>query len=228
MITRRFDARASRERGVEVVGDPRRARSRPRARLAGRQERFELAEAAARDPGAEPHGERERRGRGDEPSGTRTPCPEPSRGPARYAASATAVIVHATSTTPRVKMPHDQTRSAFDRNFIAAAISRKPMTTFTRASHGPDRGSWLTSCGAIASATNGSAKVAEYASSPAIGRCHSPWAATTSRVPMNAAVHVSDVMVKVSAISSVPAADVPRRRDMPSSRDIRPTGRRSS
>ena len=36
---------------------------------------------------------------------------------------------------------------------------------------------------------------------------------------MNAAVQVSEVMVKVSAISSVPAADAPRRRDMPSSRD---------
>jgi hypothetical protein len=37
-------------------------------------------------------------------------------------------------------MPHDQTRSAFERNFIAAANSRNPMTTFTRASHGPERG----------------------------------------------------------------------------------------
>src|SRR5205823_6445604 len=83
------------------------------------------------------------------------------------AASATAVTVHARSTSPLVKMPHDHTRSAFDRNFIAAAISRNPITTFTRAIHGPDRGSWLTSCGAIASATNGSAKVAEYASNPA-------------------------------------------------------------
>ena len=102
------------------------------------------------------------------------------------------------------------------------------MTTFTRASHGPDLGSWLTSCGAIARATNGSAKVAEYASSPAIGRCHSPCAATTSSVPMKAAVQVSDVTVKVSAISSVPAADVPRRRDMPSSRVRTPDGSRSS
>ena len=66
-----------------------------------------------------------------------------------------------TSTTLRVKMPHDQTRSAFDRNFIAAASSRNPITTFTRASQGPERGNWLTSCGATASTTNGSAKVAE-------------------------------------------------------------------
>ncbi len=71
------------------------------------------------------------------------------------------MTVQAPRTTVRVKTPHDHTRSAFERNFIAAAISRKPITTFTRASHGPDRGSWLTSCGAIASATNGSAKVVE-------------------------------------------------------------------
>src|SRR5215204_351451 len=129
------------------------------------------------------------------------------------------MTIQDTSTTLRVTIPHDHTRSALDRNFMAAAISRNPIATLTRASHGPDRGTWLANCGAAASATNGSANVAEYASSPATGRCHSPCAATTSRVPRNAAVHVSDVTVKVAAMSSVPVTDAPRCREAASARD---------
>ena len=41
---------------------------------------------------------------------------------------------------------------------------------------------------------------------PASGHCQSPCDATTSSVPRKGAVHVNDVSVNVSAISSVPAA----------------------
>ena len=41
-------------------------------------------------------------------------------------------------------------------------------------------------------------------------------------------MQVSEVMVKVTAISSVPAGDAPRRRDAPSSRESIRTGSRSS
>ena len=56
---------------------------------------------------------------------------------ARHPATAT----HVASTTSRVKMFQPQTRSTFETNFIAAATSRKPITTFTEFSQPPDRGS---------------------------------------------------------------------------------------
>src|SRR5215204_2151052 len=102
------------------------------------------------------------------------------------------MTIQDTSTTLRVTIPHDHTRSALDRNFMAAAISRSPIATLTRASHGPDRGTWLANCGAAASATKGSA---------------------------NVAVHVSDVTVKVAAMSSVPVSVAPRCREAASARD---------
>ena len=183
------------ERAVEIVDQPSQL-SRMRGcggECRRRQEGFQFAEPASGN--AARRATPQRRAVATAAAASRGPR---AAVPARYTARPTAITIHDTSTTSRVKMPHDHTRSAFDRNFIAAASSRNPITTFTRASHGPERGNWLTSCGAGASTTNGSAKVAEYASSPAIGRCQSPCAATTSSVPRNAAVQVSEVRVNVS------------------------------
>ena len=112
-------------------------------------------------------------------------------------------------TTSRVKIPHRQTRSTFEMNFIAAATSRKAIMTFTELSHPPDRGRRAIHCGISASTKNGSAKTVEKASMPTSGHCQSPPAAITSNVPMNGAVHVNEVSVKVSPISSVASVWLP-------------------
>src|SRR5689334_14281141 len=106
-----------------------------------------------------------------------------------------AIAIHEISTTVRVKTCQLQTRSALERNFIAAAISSRPIVTFVARSQAPDFGSDPTACGTMASATNGSANTVEKASIPASGHCQAPCDATTSSVPRNGAVHVKDVSV---------------------------------
>ena len=115
------------------------------------------------------------------------------------------MTIHETITTSRVNTPQPHTRSAFDRNFIAAASSSMPIVALTATSHGPDCGSEATNRGASARATNGSANTVANASMPASGHCQSPWDATTSSVPRNGAVHVNDVRVNARPISNVPA-----------------------
>src|SRR5258705_10607339 len=105
-------------------------------------------------------------------------------------------------TTSRVKIPQRHTRSTFDRNFIAAATSSKPITTLTALSHPPDFGSCETSCGTSANTKNGSAKTIENASMPTTGYIHLPCAAITSSVPPNGPVQVNDASENISPIKS--------------------------
>src|SRR5688500_12865196 len=99
-------------------------------------------------------------------------------------------------------MPQPQTRSTFERNFIAAAISKKPITTLTELSQPPDLGSCETSCGASARIKNGSAKTVEKASIPITGKNQFPCAAMTSSDPTKGAVQVNEVSEKVKPIKS--------------------------
>src|SRR5688500_2639161 len=107
-------------------------------------------------------------------------------------------------TTSRVKIPHLQTKSTFEINFIAAATSRNPIATLIEFIQPPARGKFETSCGASARTKNGSAKTVEKASIPTSGICHSPLEAVTSIVPTNGEVQVKLVRVKVKPIKSAP------------------------
>src|SRR5215469_2960974 len=107
-------------------------------------------------------------------------------------------------TTCRVNMPQRHTRSAFERNFIAAATSRKPTKTLTEIIQPPDFGSCDRNCGARARKKNGTANTVEKASMPTSGHRQFPCAVMTNNVPTNGAVHVNDVSVKVEPIKRAP------------------------
>src|SRR5579871_1960054 len=113
--------------------------------------------------------------------------------------------VQMASTVVLVKISQCHTKSALERNFIAAAISRNPMTTLTEFIHPPARGNCVISCGASASKTKGIANASENPVMPTNGQRQLPCAASTSKVPTKGAVQVNEVREKVSPISSVPA-----------------------
>src|SRR5215469_8492063 len=107
------------------------------------------------------------------------------------------IPTHVAKTTCRVKIPQRHTRSAFERNFIAAATSRKPTMTLTEIIQSPDFGNCDRTCGASARKKNGTANTVENASMPASGHRQLPCAVITNNDPTNGAVHVNDVSVKV-------------------------------
>src|SRR5688500_2989554 len=94
--------------------------------------------------------------------------------------------------------------SAFDANLIAAPTSSSPMSTRIVRIHSPALGRRATYRGASASRKNGSAKAAEYTSTPTTGVIHDPRDARTSRVPTEGAVQVTDVSVNVAPMRSAP------------------------
>jgi len=102
--------------------------------------------------------------------------------------------------------PVRHTRSAFEKNFRAAAISNKPTTTLTSLSHPPARGRAAVHRGTRARRKNGVANTTENTAIPANGRIQSPRAAETSNGPTNGAVHVNDASVNANPISTDPAA----------------------
>src|SRR4051794_39448649 len=101
-------------------------------------------------------------------------------------------------------MPHFQTRSTLEMNFIAAATSRKPIATFTEFIQPPARGSCEIHCGTSARIKNGRAKTVENASIPTSGIRQFPCDAETRIVPTKGDVHVNDVKVNVRPISRAP------------------------
>src|SRR5579871_2136565 len=75
-------------------------------------------------------------------------------------------------------------------NFSAAAISRKPITTFTLLSQPPDFGNAFIALGKSASKKNGSAKTDANTVMPTSGTNHSPRENETINVPTNGTVQV--------------------------------------
>src|SRR5215213_92706 len=119
------------------------------------------------------------------------------------------IAIQIASTTGRVKIPQCQTKSTFERNFIAAATSRKPIETLMEFIQPPARGSCETHCGTSASTKNGKAKTVEKASIPRSGICQLPCDAETRIVPTNGDVQVNEVSVKVKPIKSAPTIPLP-------------------
>src|SRR5438552_9745397 len=110
---------------------------------------------------------------------------------------------HSHSTTSRVNTCQPHTRSAFDRNFTAAASSRNPIVVLSDTIHAPPFGNRASHPGTSASTTKGKAKVVEKIASPSAGQRQLPCDAVTRSVPTNGAVQVNDVSAKVSPMSSV-------------------------
>src|SRR5512144_2061845 len=110
------------------------------------------------------------------------------------------------STAVRDNIPVPHTRSAFEKNFTAAAIAKSPTMIFTSRSHDPARGSAVVHRGASARRKKGSANTVENTAIPTSGTCHSPREADTTSGPTNGAVHVNDASVNAKPISTDPAA----------------------
>src|SRR5262245_61297505 len=119
------------------------------------------------------------------------------------------MLTQTANTTWRVKMPQCQIRSTFDRNFIAAAISRKPITTCSEFIQPPDFGNRDNTCGTKARTKNGTANTVENASMPARGQRQFPCDVMTSKVPTKGAVQVNEVSVNVKPISNAPSTLLP-------------------
>src|SRR5271167_3760783 len=113
-----------------------------------------------------------------------------------------AMATHIASTRSREKKCHDQMRSTFEKNFSAAAISRKPITTFTLFIHVPERGSDFIAFGKSASRKNGAAKILANTTMPRSGTNHDPRENATISVPTNGTVQVKLVSEKTNPMST--------------------------
>src|SRR5687768_192480 len=103
-----------------------------------------------------------------------------------------------------VRKPRRHCKSTLERNFSAAASSRKPMKALTVTSQEPDFGILARYEGNSASRKNGEAKAVLKASMPTIGQTRSPCVAEASNPPTKPNVQVKEVSVKVSPIKSGP------------------------
>src|SRR5665647_388413 len=110
------------------------------------------------------------------------------------------------SEVQREMSPVLQTRSALDRNFAAAAISKSPTTTLTSRSHPPARGNAAVQRGTSARRKNGVANTMENTAMPASGLIQSPRAADTSKGPTKGAVQVNDASVNANPARTEPIA----------------------
>src|SRR3954463_3957090 len=109
----------------------------------------------------------------------------------------------------RRKRPHCLTRSAFDRNLIAMAISRKPSTTFTEFSHPPDFGRDCNQFGKMAKTVNGKASANPKPARPAVNRQEPCAAVPASSDPRIGPVHENETMASVKAMKKIPTAPRP-------------------
>ena len=90
-------------------------------------------------------------------------------------------------------------------NLNAAAISKKPIITFTEFNQPPLLGNFDKYCGNNANKKNGDAKANEKLSIPMIGQKTAPWLAVANNAPTKATVHVNDVKVNVKDINNIPS-----------------------
>src|SRR3954468_12587678 len=95
--------------------------------------------------------------------------------------------------TSRVKIPACTTRSAFDANFSAKAISKNPKTTFTEFNQPPDFGKEFNHPGKAANNPNGKANANAKPNMPQKGPPSPPPAAASTRsVPMIGPVQLNE------------------------------------
>ena len=109
----------------------------------------------------------------------------------------------------RFSSPHCLTRSAFERNFMAIAISRKPKTTFTEFNQPPDFGKDCSQFGKIANTVNGNANAKPKPARPAVNG-HGPSAAVpASKEPRIGPVQENDTIARVNAMKNIPTVSSP-------------------
>src|SRR5436853_5692836 len=100
------------------------------------------------------------------------------------------IVLHSDRKIGRVSNFNCQTKSAPDKNFSAAASSRKPINAFTETSQPPDFGSFASHCGNSASRKNGEANAAPNTIMPSVGQSAPLRAVVASNVPPNTTVQV--------------------------------------
>ena len=97
-----------------------------------------------------------------------------------------------------------KTRSAFDKNLNASAISRNPRVTLTEFSQPPLWGNEFNQPGKAANNPKGNAIAKEKPNIPIIGPKYPPEDASTNRVPTIGPVHENDTNARVNAIKKIP------------------------
>ena len=96
------------------------------------------------------------------------------------------------------------TRSAFDKNLKASAISKNPSVTLTEFNQPPDCGREFNQPGNAAKIANGIAIASEKPNLPMIGPKYPPEAASTKRVPTIGPVQENETKAKVNAMKKMP------------------------
>jgi hypothetical protein len=96
------------------------------------------------------------------------------------------------------------TKSAFDKNLNARAISKNPNVTFTEFNHPPDCGNEFNHPGKAANYANGRAIANENPNIPIIGPIIPPEAASTNNVPTIGPVQEKETRANVNAIKNIP------------------------
>src|SRR5579871_208758 len=106
----------------------------------------------------------------------------------------------------RFIIPHCSTRSAFERNFIAIANSKKPKTTFTELSHPPDFGKEWSHPGNMANNANGNANPKPNPAIPKLNWRAPPLLdnAPANNEPRIGPVQEKETTANVSAIKKIP------------------------
>ena len=105
--------------------------------------------------------------------------------------------------TSRLSRPACHTKSAFERNLNAKAISTRPSTTFTEFNQPPDLGKVLSHDGKMANSMNGNDSANEKPNSTSAGPPYPPFAAVANAVPTSAPVQLNDTIARVAAIKKM-------------------------
>src|SRR4030095_512721 len=131
--------------------------------------------------------------------------------PIKYRIITTLMMIHRAIKTSLFRKPHCVTRSAWERNFIAMAPSRKPRTTLTEFSQPPDLGRECNQFGKIANKVKGNAKARPNPARPAVNG-HDPSAAVpASKEPRIGPVHEKETIASVNAMKKIPTTSSPER-----------------
>ena len=127
------------------------------------------------------------------------------KNPKRYIVSNPKIIIQIARNNSRSSQCVCITKSAFDKNLNAKAISKNPNVTFTEFNHPPDCGKEFSQPGNAANKANGNAIANEKPSIPIIGPIYPPVAASTNNVPTIGPVQEKETSAKVKAIKKMPS-----------------------
>ena len=112
------------------------------------------------------------------------------------------MAIHIAINISRFNKPNCQTRSAFDKNLNAKAISNNPKTTLTEFNQPPDLGKELSHPGKAANNPKGSANAREKPNIMVAGPIKPPFPAPAKAEPTIGPVQENDTNAKVNAMKN--------------------------